>query len=59
MSNRKYYIKMHARRDAFRRRNSLLHEADEAIEAGEANEAIEADKADKADKADEINRRSR
>ena len=41
---------MHVDRDAFRRRNPLLHEADEAIEA---------DKADKADETDKINRRSR
>ena len=40
MSNSKHFIKMHVCRSAFRRRNSLLHEA------------IEADKADKADKAD-------
>ena len=30
---------MHVCRDAFRCRNSLLHEADEAIEADEADEA--------------------
>ena len=38
---------MHICRDAFCRRNSLLHETNETIEA------------DKADKADEISRRSR
>ena len=41
---------MHACRSAFRRHNSLLHEADEADEADEANEA------DKADEEDEISR---
>ena len=44
---------MHTCRDAFRRHNSLLHEADEAIEADEAGGAGEAGR------ADEISRRSR
>ena len=47
---------MHACRSAFRRRNSLLNEADEADEADGANEA---GGAGGAGGADEISRRSR
>ena len=50
MSDRKHSIKMHACESAFRRRSSLLHEADEADEATEADET---------DEADEISRQSR
>ena len=56
---------MHTCRDAFRRRNSLLHEVDEAIKADEVIEADEADGATEADGSDgaggagEISRRSR
>ena len=74
MLNKKYYIKIHVYRDAFRRRNSLLHEADETIEKNKADKTIKADEpnkadkpietnkaneADEADEADEISRRSR
>ena len=59
MLNKKYYIKMHVRRDVFRRRNLLLHEAYQTIEADKANEAIEADEADEAGKADKIIRRNK
>ena len=41
---------MHVCKDAFRRRNSLLHKVDEV------DEATEADKANKADKISKHNR---
>ena len=50
---------MHACRGAFRRRNSFLHQLENAIEADELDEATEADGAIGAGGADEISRRSR
>ena len=50
---------MHVCKDAFRRRNSFLHQLKNAIKADEVNKADKAIEASKENEAEEISRRNK